>query len=409
MIRVSIGETSRMALRSLRANKLRSLLTTLGIVIGITTVISITSVITGLNQSFERELSTIGSNVLYIQRHKWAGSDWQISRSWRDIGEKEYEYVKNAVPGMRFSNLATAMLQDMATVKYRRNKLSDVLVVGTEVDYQEMRGAYPIVGRFFNHVEDQRRRDVAVIGWEVSQKLFGQLYPIGKRIFIKGDAYTVVGVLESRGDFFDLNLDRNILIPLGSFTKHYGSKRSMTIIVRPIDDAHVDQAYEEATGVMRRARGLEFGQKDDFAVNKIDVLQELYGKLTGGLYGAMFGVATISLLVGGIGIMNIMLVSVTERTKEIGIRKAVGAKHSAIMAQFLFEAIALSVVGGIIGMALGFGVAALVNAVSPVPAQVRWWSVALGIGFSAAVGIFFGYFPAKSAAAKDPIECLRYE
>ncbi|MCB1155196.1 FtsX-like permease family protein, partial [bacterium] len=188
-----------------------------------------------------------------------------------------------------------------------------------------------------------------------------------------------------------------------------GDDELQEIDISVYDTDLINQTMEDVEFLLRDTRGLDDTEENDFRMSSfVDVLSTVQ-TITGLLTTMIAGISGISLVVGGVGVMNIMLVSVTERTKEIGIRKAVGAKHSAIMAQFLFEAIALSVVGGIIGMALGFGVAALVNAVSPVPAQVRWWSVALGIGFSAAVGIFFGYFPAKSAAAKDPIECLRYE
>ncbi|MCL4233842.1 MAG: FtsX-like permease family protein, partial [Deltaproteobacteria bacterium] len=217
------------------------------------------------------------------------------------------------------------------------------------------------------------------------------------------------GVLEKRGDFFDMNLDRIVIMPIEAFMKNFGRQRSLTIVVRPKNPEQPQGAIDELRSIMRRARHIPFGEPDNFAINQVDTLRELYDKLTGGLYAAMFGVATISLIVGGIGIMNIMLVSVTERTKEIGIRKAVGARRSNILVQFLIEAILLSILGGIIGVAAGFAISWIVDAVSPVPARVEWWSVALGLGFSATVGIVFGAYPARRAATRDPIVSLRYE
>jgi putative ABC transport system permease protein len=191
--------------------------------------------------------------------------------------------------------------------------------------------------------------------------------------------------------------------------KHFGRRRMMTISVLPKEAVDPDEVVDELRGILRRVRKVPFGEPDNFAINRIDILQDLYRKLTGGLYAAMFGVGSISLVVGGIGIMNIMLVSVTERTKEIGIRKALGARPRTILLQFLVEAVVLSCLGGAIGTAVGFGIAALIDAVSPVPASVQPWSIAVGLGFSASVGLVFGVLPARRAAAKNPIDCLRYE
>jgi putative ABC transport system permease protein len=206
-----------------------------------------------------------------------------------------------------------------------------------------------------------------------------------------------------------MNLDQTAIIPIESFKKNFGGRRSLTIAVLPKDTNNPEKAIDELRSIIRRERQIPFGKDDNFAINKVDAIKELYEKLTGGLYAAMFGVATISLIVGGVGIMNIMLVSVTERTREIGIRKALGAKRSYIMLQFLIEAVLLSAMGGVVGILIGAGAAKLIDLVSPVPAAVELWSVGLGLGFSAAVGIIFGIFPARRAARKNPIEALRYE
>ncbi len=399
-------ESLRMAISSLRSNKLRSLLTTLGIVIGITTVIAIIAVITGLNKAFSRELSSIGSNVLYIQKWHWASNDWSLTKKWKDIGDRELRAVQ---AGMTKSDKASPVLNTVRTVKYKSRKAEDTFISGAGEGYGEIRGVFPASGRYLTQIDHRGARNVAVIGWELAERLFRQEAPVGKSIQVGGRKFQVVGVLEKRGDFFDMNLDRIVIMPIEAFTKNFGRQRSLTIVVRPKNPEQPQGAIDELRSIMRRTRHIPFGEPDNFAINQVDTLRELYDKLTGGLYAAMFGVATISLIVGGIGIMNIMLVSVTERTKEIGIRKAVGARRSNILVQFLIEAILLSILGGIIGVATGFAISWIVDAVSPVPARVEWWSVALGLGFSATVGIVFGAYPARRAATRDPIVSLRYE
>ncbi len=402
-----ILDSMRMAVGSLWSNKLRSLLTTLGIVIGITTVIGIISVIEGLNTAFARELSNIGGNdTLYIQKWHWASNDWELTRKWKNIEFRELDAIRES---STLCDLVTPLVRTVRTVKYEQNKISDTLVTGVGKNYQEMRQIFPAAGRFLTDVDITKNRDVAVVGWEVAERLFEHDFPIGKRIAVGGKSLRVVGVLEKRGDFFDMNLDRTLIMPIGSFMESFGRYRSLSIMAQPRDRDRVDEAIDELRGILRRVRKVPFGKPDDFAINRIDALKELYDKLTGGLYGAMFGVATISLLVGGIGIMNIMLVSVTERTREIGIRKAVGARRRDILFQFLTESAFLACIGGVIGILLGYAAAILVDALSPVPAQVKWWSVFLGLGFSVAVGLIFGIYPAWRAAAKNPIDCLSYE
>jgi putative ABC transport system permease protein len=400
-------DSFRMAVSSLWSSKMRSLLTTLGIVIGITTVIAIISVIEGLNTAFARELADIGdSNVLYIQKWHWASDDWEITRKWKKIGFKELEAVRE---GSTLCDLVTPLVRTSRTVKYERNKLDDTLITGVGKNYQDMRQIHLGVGRFLSNVDVTKNRDVAIVGWEVAEKLFEHDFPVGKRINVGGKSLRVVGVMEKRGDFFDMNLDRTVIMPIGSFLEKFGRYRSLSIMAQPNDKSRVNEAIDELRAILRRVRKVPFGKSDNFAINQVDALKELYDKLTQGLYGAMFGVAAISLLVGGIGIMNIMLVSVTERTREIGIRKAVGARRGDILFQFLTEAIILACIGGVIGILLGFGAAILVDAISPVPAQVKWWSVLLGLGFSATVGVIFGLYPAWRAAIKNPIDCLSYE
>ena len=399
-------ESFRLAIGSLRANALRSLLTTLGIVIGISTVIAIISVVSGLNRAFSEELSAIGTNVLYVQKFHWAKNDWKLSRKWKDIGFEELEGIQRS---SRHADLVSCSFSTRRSLKRGRNKIEEAITYGWGEGEQEIRGVSPAAGRLLSHADFASNRNVVVIGWDVADKLFGNESPLGKTVQVGGVTMLIVGVLEKRGSLFGTNLDVTVCMPMGTFMKYFGRKQMMTITVRPKEGVPVQEVVDELRGILRRVRKVPFGAADNFAINQIDVLQDLYKKLTGGLYAAMFGVGSISLIVGGIGIMNIMLVSVTERTKEIGIRKALGARPRAILLQFLIEAVVLSCLGGAIGTALGFGIAALVDAVSPVPAAVQPWSIGVGLGFSAIVGLVFGVVPARRAAAKNPIDCLRYE
>jgi putative ABC transport system permease protein len=402
----ALVESLRLALGSLRSNLLRSLLTTLGIVIGITTVIAIISVITGLNQAFATELSSIGSNVIYVQKFHWAKNDWSLTRKWKDIGTDELDAIQR---GSRLVDKAAPYVVTVRRIKNGRLSIEDAFVYGVGAGDHEIRGASPAAGRLLLRNDFDSNRDVVVIGWDVAEKLYPQETPIGKPISVAGVRMQVVGVLDKRGSLFGSNQDTTITMPIGTFMKHFGRRRMMTISILPKEGVDPLEVTDELRGILRRVRKVPFGEPDNFAINRVDVLQDLYSKLTGGLYAAMFGVGTISLLVGGIGIMNIMLVSVTERTKEIGIRKALGARPRIILLQFLVEAVVLSCLGGAIGTGLGFGLAALIDAVSPVPAAVQTWSIVVGLGFSAGVGLLFGVMPARRAAAKNPIDCLRYE
>jgi len=401
-----LWESFKQALLSLKANLLRSMLTTLGIVIGITTIIAIISVVQGLNEAFSGSISAIGQGVLYVQKWPWGPSDWEEIRGRKDIGFREANMLK--------SQLTTA--KDIAvtarssrTLSYKTKELEMVMIYGSEPSWATIRNMSTTRGRFISQAELEGARNVVVLGADVAVKLFGAEDPIGKTIGIGNRNFRVIGVMGKAGSLLGFNMDTIVVVPLSTFLKSFGSRRSLTIMVQAEDPAAVARTEEEVLGVMRRARRLRFGQEDDFNINQMDILKELYDKLTGGLYMAMFAVGFISLLVGGIGIMNIMMVSVTERTREIGIRKALGAKRRAILLQFLIEAIVLSALGGAIGITAGFGLAMLVAAVSPVPADVQLWSVFLGFFFSSIVGIFFGIYPAFKASRLNPIEALSYE
>ncbi|RMF70227.1 MAG: FtsX-like permease family protein [Calditrichaeota bacterium] len=404
---VQLWEGMVMAFGSLRAHKMRFFLTTLGIMIGVATVIAILTLIGGLDTAFSQQIANLGSDNLYISKLPWSsGMEFFKYRNRKDITTKEVEAVQKYATLVKASAPLTSTRR---SVKYRNETVSGVLVNGTNEQYKDVANAYPDYGRFMTALEVKHRRHVAVLGWEVASKLFQREDPLGKKIFIGGFPFRVVGVLEKRGEILGENLDANIYIPLGAFQAIFGSRRSLMIRVKVVDPALLDEAKDELRGILRRVRKVKPWQDDDFAINQQDTLTDLYNSLTTGLYAVAVGIGAISLLVGGIGIMNIMLVAVTERTREIGVRKAIGARRRDVMWQFLVESVVISAVGGLIGIAIGFGLGKIVESVSPIPAHISAFAVSVGLGFSAAVGIFFGLYPASKAARLDPIDALRYE
>ena len=396
----------KMATGALRANKMRSLLTTLAIIMGVATIVAIVSVIDGLNTTVFKNVASIGGSTIYVQRYAWASEDWVRYLNRRKIGLDDVVAVEKA------ATEAAAISPShfgAYTVKAGSRSIDYVAVTGATEAYADVSDAQPEIGRFFTRAEAERARPVAVIGATVADELFGPRNPIGEAIRIDGEPFKVIGVLSKRGDFFDMNLDVNVVVPFLSFRKAFGANHSLGIMLKPRDPTNTRALEDQIVAAMRRVRKLRFGQENDFAINKVDILTDLYRKLTGGLYAAMFAVGAISLVVGGIGIMNIMLVSVTERTREIGVRMAIGAKRRFILYQFLTEAVTLCGAGGILGILAGFGLALAVSGATPIPARVQPWSVLLGLAVSTLTGTFFGIFPAIRASRLDPIDALRYE
>jgi putative ABC transport system permease protein len=407
--RHELSEGLRIATQALKANRLRTVLTTLGIFIGVIVVTVIISVIQGLNHYVSAEISGLGADTVYISKFPWIIRSWEEFLRYnkrKDLREKHFRFVRD------HATLASAVAPDLGagrTVKYRNESLNNVYLVGTTDAYMACANVAPASGRFFSPAEVELNRNVAVIGAEIAEKLFKDENPLDRRLKIGPHPFTVVGVLEKRGQIFGQSLDATAVIPFTVFQKLYGSQRSLDIQVKPADPQKLDALVDQLTGLMRQARGLAPGRPDDFAINQQGQLLDFYRSMTRTLWIVLIGIGSISLLVGGIGIMNIMLVSVTERTREIGIRKAIGAKKRVILWQFLLESVFISGIGVSIGIAISLGIALLIRASSPIPvyisAQVLW----LGIGFTLAIGLFFGLYPASKAARLDPIVALRYE
>ncbi len=401
------GEAVGSAFTALRAHILRSILTTLGIIVGVTAVITIVSLIQGLDRAVAGSFSGLGSNVVYATKFPWVITmDFWKYRNRKDITLEQAE---------RFAELASlpeAVSYNSGSsqpVKWRQRTATSVTVDGQSPMGRVVHGLDPLVGRFFSEVEAAERSQVAVIGYGIWEDLFVGRDPVGERIRIGGRPFRVIGVLPEKGSILGQDQDRQVIIPLSTLMKLFGSRRSITIAMLAPHAEAIPVMEDEARGLLRRLRQVPPGEEDDFALNRQEMLVDVFRSITAGLFAVMVGVASLSLLVGGIGIMNIMLVSVTERTREIGIRKSVGAKRRNILWQFLVESMIVAGVGGVLGLALGLGIAWVIAAVSPLPAAAPLWAVVLGIAFSAGVGLFFGIYPAAKAARLDPIVALRYE
>jgi len=403
----TIWESLKIALDALRSHRMRAILATLGIVIGVTMVVGIASIIDGLNKAFYSSISALGSDTLYIQKLPWFTEDFWKYRNRKDLTLKEAEAVKE------YASLVSAVAPIVGTsrdVKFGSQKLNDVVIIGTNNEYRETDNAEPELGRYLSESDVHRNRHVCVLGHEVAVKLFEYVNPISRTIKLGGHPFQVIGVLEEKGKFLGIDMDTRVYIPIGAFQKLFSlRKRYMSVAVKVVDTEMMDEAKDELRGILRRVRRVPPNEEDDFAINQQDVFTRLYKSLTGGLWAAAIGIAAISLLVGGIGIMNILLVSVTERTREIGIRKAIGARNRDILWQFLLESLAITAVGGTIGFLIGFGLGKLLAAVTFLPASMAMWMVYSGIGFVIAVGLIFGIYPASKAARLKPIDALSYE
>ena len=405
---MNLRESAGMALAALRANKLRSFLTLLGTIIGVMSVIAVLSFVEGLNRFVSEKLLASGSNVFYVDKYGFITSqeEFEEVRDRPDITVDDADAIRAGTP---HATLVIAQGNTQVVARYRNKEQKGVSLRGRSAGF-ELVDDYAIgAGRTYTDVDDQRRRMVCVIGPELAEDLFGNLDPVGRSIRLGIDTYEVIGVTVAKGKLLGQSQDRFAAIPMRTFVKTHLERGSIDISVKSVDQASMPLAQQEVRNVLRARRHLRPGQPDDFGITTSENVMQLYNTLTGGIYVVTIGVAAISLIVGGIVIMNIMLVSVTERTREIGIRKAMGAPRRAILTQFLVESTTLSVSGGLIGIIAGISLSLLAAAVSPLPAAVSIPSIIAGILMSGLIGIFFGSYPAWRAARLDPIEALRYE
>jgi putative ABC transport system permease protein len=405
---VNLRESAGIALGAVRANKLRSFLTLLGTIIGVASVIAVISFVEGLNRFVSDKLIQAGSNTFQVDKFGFITSQ----EAYLDAMKRPDVTIEDADAlraGVRHAALVIAQAGTRENVRWRTERSNGVEIRGRTPGYEVTEDLAIQDGRHFTELDDQRRRAVCVIGPEVAEELFHGLDAIGREIRLGEQTFQVIGVTQPKGKLLGQSQDRFIAIPIRSFVKFKQERGSIEVAIKSVDQASLPNALQEARIIMRGRRHLAPIKPDNFAITTSDTWLEFYNNLTGGIFVVTIGVAAISLLVGGIVIMNIMLVSVTERTREIGIRKALGARRRDILTQFLTEATTLSLSGGLLGIALGIGLALLVGAISPLPAAVSLPAVGLGIVMSCVIGIFFGSYPAWRAARLDPIEALRYE
>ena len=404
-------ESALIALDAIWSSKLRSLMTVLGNIVAVTSIIAVVSLIQGLNASVKAAiLNQAGADSFNIQQ-------FPITRS-----DEEFEKVRgnprikldDARAIRRYdSELVAGVMADSGgrgRITYRDKSIDNVRVQGVSPEYVGFSSFDAERGRLMSPTEVESARPVTVVGWQIADRLFGaNIDALEKTIQIEGVHFRIVGVSAKRGSLLGQPQDEFAIISLGQFRMIYGSQRSLSLSVRPRDVGQIAQAIDEVTVALRAARRLKPKQADNFGIFTSDTILDIYHSATNGIFAVLVGVVALSLVVGGIVIMNIMLMVVTERTREIGLRKALGARRSDIMAQMLTESVVLSVFGGIIGTMFGTAIALTISSFTPIPAAIEAWSVALGIGITALVGLFFGLYPAIQASRLDPIEALRRE
>ncbi len=402
-----LKEGFKLSLAALRANKARAVLTMLGIIIGIVSVTLMGAAMSGLTNAFNNSISFIGADVLYVQKWPWGGGDneWWKYRNRRDM---KIDYADKIRKDATTLAAVAPVVQRIGTIKYKNRVADNVAVEGTTSDLAYVANMSFAEGRFFTDVESRGDRPLAVLGSDVADQLFPNQDPIGKEIKINGLSFRVIGVRSKQGSFLGMySLDNLVIIPVGQFQDIFGTHFHPTIEARVTNPKDMEDAKEELRGIMRKIRGLSPYQEDDFSINQQDLLTNAFNKIAVVIGGVGFFVTALSLFVGGIGIMNIMFVSVTERTKEIGIRKALGARRRTILSQFLIESSLICLGGGLIGLALSYPLSMLVDKFLPTSMPISL--AIIGILISLAVGVVSGIVPALRASRLDPVDALRYE
>ncbi|MEM1269924.1 MAG: ABC transporter permease [Bacteroidota bacterium] len=400
------AESLVIAFRSIMAQKLRALLTTLGIIIGIVSVTAMVTTINGIERGFDRSLAMLGENMIYVERNPWfiAPSEWWKYRSRPPLERDMADFIRDRA---RYASAVAPVAQSGGTVRHEDVALTGVFMQGSTPDLARMGNTNLEAGRFYNELDTRSARSVCVIGQEVREKMFPTVAAVGKTIRINGKRCEVIGVLERQGKFLGLfSFDEQVQMPITTFEKFFGRRRGVTIQVQAQTAEAMDAAQDELTGIVRLARRLDPLEEDNFSINRNEGFRTAVSGAKGTIYTIGLFLTALSLLVGGIGVMNIMFVSVKERTREIGIRKAMGAKRRTILLQFLVEAVLLSLVGGVIGVGISSLVTILIN--NFFTAQLTGGTVVMAFAICALVGVIFGLVPAWTAAKAKPIDALRY-
>ena len=428
MHRGLLAEIATMALDTLRVNKLRSALTVLGVVIGITAIVGMTSLVRGFDQSLRDSIRTLGPSTIFVAQ--FSGVSLASGREFNDLIKRpaltiaDAEAIAEQAPSIAMIDIMLGGgpgQQIRERLFYGDERTRTLQVLGTTQYFPEVQSNDIELGRFFTATEVQHRRPVIVIGQAPAEALFPNTDPIGKLVRLGAERYTVVGVLAPRPSLggFNAGQDEIAIIPQTTFQKQFGIRavriqnrgeiRNIVIAAVPYDGVPREQALLEVEEIMRIRHGLRLDEENDFDLATQDAILEIWNQVSQATFLGLIVISSIALMVGGIGVMAIMMISVTERTREIGLRKALGARRQEILWQFLIEAVVLTSIGGVLGIVLGSGVGLAVHFASGFPVSLPWWSFAIGIGFSASVGVFFGMVPAVKASRLDPIEALRYE
>jgi putative ABC transport system permease protein len=406
MARIQVGEAFSMAMGSLWSSKLRTFLTLLGIIIGVLTIIAVVSIIQGLNDYVYTKFAFFGANDFSIARTSFIGLSLEEFRKQLKRKNLTMEVRRRC----QSCSHVGASVSTARTVKYRNQYLKSVEVTGvTHLDHLIGSVVELERGHHIRWEDEQRSRYVCIIGTDIQEELFPNEDSLGKRVKVGRHNFLVIGVAEPKGKLLGMSQDNFVRIPISTFQKIYGARQSIRINVHTESQEQMEAAQEEVRTVLRAKRHVPFGEADDFSFQTSDQFIEMYQSATTGIYFAMIAVASLALIVGGIVVMNIMLVAVTERTSEIGIRMAIGARRIDILFQFLVESAALSTLGGAIGIILGFVLARVISAATSMPSRVDPVSILVAICVSASVGLFFGMYPANKAAKLDPIQALRTE
>ncbi|NNE42753.1 MAG: ABC transporter permease [Gemmatimonadetes bacterium] len=409
---MQLGEGIRVAFQSLWAYKLRTFLTVLGNIVAVGSVITVVSLIDGMDLFVRQEIADEGSNVLTLTRLDpfEALTNFELfleSLHNPDITLEDYRSLRDERP----STVAEIAAYSARGGRVERGgrAMSDIPIQGWTADYPAFRDAELTSGRHFNHFEERNSRPVAVVGSEIVEQLLRGQDPLGETVRVNGRHLEIIGVLKEEKGLLGNNPNRVVVTPLGNYLKIFGGGESLDIRLNVAEIAALDEARDEIRLHMRIRHRLKPAEDDDFAVTSSERIVTLWKSISQAIFSALVALVSISLVIGGVVIMNIMLVSVTERTKEVGTRKALGARRVDILWQFLVESVTLSMTGGLIGILLGFGLASLVSIVSPLPYAIEPWSIIAGLFVTFAVGIFFGIYPANRAAKLDPVEALRRE
>ena len=403
---ILIREMVRVALSAIWANKLRSFLTILGNIVAVTSIITLVSLIQGITEEVRNViLSEVGADAFLVDRRGITMSEEDLERTRNNprITLDDAEAIR------RFASNVTAVMAEgrrSGEVRYRDNVLESVLIQGVTEEFLRFSAFNAEFGRVMTPAEVRRKRNVAILGSETANRLFGALDPVDRRVRIRGVPFRVVGVSRPKGSSFGQSQDEFAIVPLGAFQRLFGSRAGLALRVQPEDPGEIDKAIGETTVALRIERRLKATEDDNFGIFTSDTALGLFNQATAGIFAVLVGVVGLALVVAGIVIMNIMLMAVSERTREIGLRKALGARRQDILWQMLSESVALSVLGGATGTALGAVAALALDRFAPVPAVVHPWSVILAITLTAAVGLFFGLYPAARAAGLDPIDAL---